>query len=254
MDRNTRAGFDKNINSFSPEGRLYQIEYAIKSSKNSGTTCIAIKGRNTVCMIEENKKSLYQTTVELDSISFKLNNFLGCVCSGIPGDLSYLKSEIIQEYCSFYEKNGFDITIEHLTNLMAIKNQVLTQQSFTRILAVNTIFFGIDNETGPVVLKLDPSGYFSSCSISVIGEKENEFKSYILKNNFFPDIKFYDYEKTVTFTISLLQHVLKNDLKAIDMKITVISEEKKFQILSLKEIYYYLERLKKINQNIKSDN
>ena len=75
-----------------------------------------------------------------------------------------------------------------------------------------------------------------------------------MKNNFFPDIKFYDYEKTVTFTISLLQHVLKNDLKAIDMKITVISEEKKFQILSLNEIDYYLERLKKINQNIKSDN
>jgi 20S proteasome subunit alpha 1 len=169
------------------------------------------------------------------------------VCSGIPGDLSYLKSEIIQEYCSFYEKNGFDIAIEHLTNLIAIKNQVLTQQSFTRILAVNTIFFGIDIETGPVVLKLDPSGYFSSCSISVIGEKENEFKSYILKNNFFPEIKFYDYEKTVTFTISLFQHVLKNDLKAIDMKITVISGKKKFQILSLNEIDYYLDRLKKIN-------
>ena len=251
MDQNSRFFYDKNINSFSPEGRLYQVEYAMKAADVNGATCLAARGLNTICVIEEKENKFLNSTTPSDSVSLKLNESIGCVCSGISGDLKFQISEIIKEYCDFYDKHGFEISLEQLANFISIKNQVLTQQSFTRLSGIKTIFFGIDNEIGPLLLKMDSSGIFSSHQVCCIGEKSVDFKVHIQKNNFFAEFKYYGYEKTVALTISLIQHVLKNDLKATDLKITVISKGKKFQILTLNEIDNYLEKLKKINQNIK---
>lgn len=251
MERGSKSIFDKNINSFSPEGRLYQVEYALRASNISGATCIASKGLNTICIIEEKEKNFLQNLSEVDSLSIQLNSFLGCVCSGMSGDLGYLISEIIREFCNFYERNGFEMTVEQLANSISLKNQVLTQQSFTRLLGVKVIFFGIDKETGPSIVRLDPSGYISTHSICAIGGGGDDFKAYIQKNNLPSEIKFYDYERTVTFTISLLNHVLQNDLKAINLKISIISEKRVFQVLTLKQIDFFLEKLKKINQIVK---
>jgi 20S proteasome subunit alpha 1 len=250
MEKISRFFYDKNINSFSPEGRLYQVEYAIKGSDVTGSTCIVTKGLNTVCLVEEKKEGLVNTTSQVDSISYKLSNYIGCVCSGVAGDLKNQVSEIVQEFCNHYEKNGFEISIEQLANSIAIKTQILTQQSFSRLPAIKTIFFGIDRETGPLIIKMDPTGYFSSHSFCAIGEKSYNFMLFTQKNRSLSEIKKYNYEKTVIITISFLQNVLKNDLKAIDLKITVISGKNGHQILSFNEIDNYLEKLKKINQII----
>ena len=131
-----------------------------------------------------------------------------------------------------------------------MKNQVLTQQAFTRIPAVKTIFFGIDNEVGPLLLKMDPSGYFSSYSSCAIGEKAKDFIEYIQKNDISSETKYFSREKTILNTLSLLEHVLKTDLKATHVKISVVSIKNKIQTLSLLEIDNYLEKLKKLNQII----
>ena len=70
MEKNSKFVFDKNINSFSPEGRLYQVEYSIKASEISGSTCIATKGFDTICVIEDKKKNSGDETITGDSISF----------------------------------------------------------------------------------------------------------------------------------------------------------------------------------------
>ena len=109
MEKNSKFAFDKNINSFSPEGRLYQVEYSIKAAEISGSTCIVTKGFDTICVIEDKKRNSGDETIIGDSISFGINNYSGCVCSGFPGDLNFLKSEIIEVFCQFYQKNGFEI-------------------------------------------------------------------------------------------------------------------------------------------------
>lgn len=250
MEKNLKFSFDKNINSFSPEGRLYQVEYSIKAAEISGATCIAIKGFDTICVVEDKKRNSGDETLINDSISFKISNNTACVCSGIPGDLNFFKSEIIEEFCKFYQRNGFEISVDQLANALSMKNQALTQQAFTRIPAVKTILFGIDKEIGPLLLKIDPSGYFSYHSSCAIGEKANEFIGYIQKNNISTEIKYFSREKTIINTISFLEHVLKTDLKAIEMQISVVSVGNKIQVLTLTEIDNYLEKLKKINQII----
>ena len=81
--------YDRAITVFSPDGRLFQVEYAREAVKR-GTTTVGVKFKNGVVLIVD--KRLSSKLIEADSIEkiFKIDGHVGCATSGLVADLSLI--------------------------------------------------------------------------------------------------------------------------------------------------------------------
>lgn len=79
MDRRS-SGYDRNITVFSPEGRLYQIEYAFNAVKSFGQLIVGMKGTNIAVAISQ--KKITDNTIDIRSVNKSLQNYRSCgVCN-----------------------------------------------------------------------------------------------------------------------------------------------------------------------------
>ncbi|KAK4383042.1 Proteasome subunit alpha type-6 [Sesamum angolense] len=83
MSRGSGGGYDRHITIFSPEGRLYQVEYAFKAVKAAGITSIGVRGADSVCVVTQKKvpdKLLDQTSI---THLFPITKYLGLLATGM---------------------------------------------------------------------------------------------------------------------------------------------------------------------------
>ena len=172
MSRASSAGYDRHITIFSPEGRLYQIEYAFKAVKLDGLTSIGIKGKDSVVVVTQ--KKIQDKLIDPNSVTrmFKVSDKIGCVMTGLIGkkllynimlflaDAKSLIQRIRQESATFKYKNGYDIPVQHLAKRVADVAQVYTQHAFMRALGVVVMLIAYDDEKGPQLYRCDPAGHF----------------------------------------------------------------------------------------------
>lgn len=81
----TRSEYDRGVNTFSPEGRLFQVEYAIEAIK-LGSTSVGIHTREGVVLAVE--KRLTSPLLEPTSVEklLEIDSHIGCAVSGLTAD------------------------------------------------------------------------------------------------------------------------------------------------------------------------
>ena len=88
----SKEQYDRGVNTFSPEGRIYQIEYAFKAAQGFGQTSIAIRGKDSVVVCTEKKVPDAMICPESVSHVFNIADDIGAVIVGNMNDARYVVS------------------------------------------------------------------------------------------------------------------------------------------------------------------
>lgn len=244
MSRGSSAGYDRHITIFSPEGRLYQVEYAFKAVKAPGITSVAVRGVDSVCAVTQKKvpdKLIDPTSV---TSMYRLSDNHGCVATGVVTDARAMVQRTRNEAAEFMFEYAYEVPVEYLAKRVADENQIYTQHAYMRPLGVAMTLIGMDEEKGPSLFKCDPAGYFVGYKACAAGAKEQEAGNF-LANKF----KVKEGEKevelseadTIQTAIACLQSVLSADFKPAEIEVAVVSKSKPtFHLLGLDEIETHL--------------
>eukprot|EP01132_Coremiostelium_polycephalum_P007672 gene7672-9439_t len=241
MSRAGTAGYDMSI-IFSPQGKLYQVEYAFKAVKTGGLTSIGIRGKDTVVVATQ--KKIPDKLIDPKSITslYKLTEYIGCVQTGIVPDAKSQVNRAIVEAAQFHYKFGYHMPPNVLAKRIADISQLSTQHLSHRPLGVSMILIGIDDELGPQLYKMDPSGAYFGYKATGAGEKEQEATNFLEKK--FKSNPQLSQDETIQLAISTLQNVLGADLKASDIEIGMCTvNNRKFTILTEEDIDNHLTKL-----------
>jgi len=239
MSRGTSAGYDRHITIFSPQGRLYQVEYAFKASKVGALTSIGVRGADSCCVVTQKKvpdKLLDPTSV---THLFKVTDTVGACCTGLVADARNQMTRCRYEAAEFKYKHGYDSPVEYVCKRAANVAQVYTQHAFMRALGVVTMFIAIDPINGPQLFRVDPAGHCTGYLACAAGQKEQEANNLLEKKiKAKPNMS---YKDTVETAIIALQTVLGADLKQKDLEVGVVTAASpKFRTLSEEEIEAHL--------------
>jgi len=239
MSRGSSAGYDRHITIFSPEGRLYQVEYAFKAVRLPGVTSIGVRGVDCAVLVTQKKvpdKLLDPTSVTHLS---KVTERIGAVATGLVADG---KSQVIRarhEAAEFAYTNGYEVPVDYMAQRVADVAQIYTQHAFMRALGIVTMFVGIDDSKGPQLFRCDPAGHylgFRACSAGAKEQEANNLLEKKLKNN--PNLTT---KQAVELAIMTLQTVVGSDLKSTDLEVGLVTTANpKFTVLTENEIDSHL--------------
>jgi 20S proteasome subunit alpha 6 len=225
MNRNT---YDGDITTWSPEGRLFQAEYAMEAVKQ-GSATVALKSKTHVVLA-----AVKRAQSELSSFQekiFKIDDHCGMSVSGLVTDGRYL-AKFMRGTCMDHRyMNDEDQPVSRLAEMVGSKYQQHTRHGGLRPFGVGLFLAGHD-DSGPHLMQMVPSGDVFAWKATAMGARSQAARTYLEKNfEAFPDCTL---DQLVQHSLLALQSTTGSDganLTDVNTTLAVVGVDRGFEIV-----------------------
>ena len=222
-------GYDMTPTMYSPDGRIYQVEYAIETVKR-GAIAIGFQAKDGVIVAVEEKSRDLQVE-DITQKIFQVDDHIGIAAAGYIPD-----ARILVDSARFFSQSNkltYDesVEIETVAKHLADQSHQFTQYSGVRPFGVALIIAGIDRK-GTRIFVTDPSGTYVPYAAVAIGGNSDEVTDFLEKNY----KKEMSMDDAMSMAISAIN--LKSDEKGVKhiRMARIKSDTKQFEKISIDEM------------------
>ncbi|MHC1624405.1 MAG: archaeal proteasome endopeptidase complex subunit alpha [Methermicoccaceae archaeon] len=233
------GGYDRAITVFSPDGRLFQVEYAREAVKR-GTTAVGLKSTEGVALLVD--KRITSRLLEVDSVEkiFQIDEHIGAATSGLVADARVLIDKARVEAQIHRVTYDEKIDVETLAKRVCDHKQTYTQYGGVRPYGTSLLIAGIDEDRAGHVFETDPSGALLEYKATAIGSKRGVVME-IFEEKYDENINMKD---AILLGLEGLYRATEGKFEAATIEAAVVElDGVKFRKLSKQEVENYVEEV-----------
>jgi len=229
-----QQAYDRAITVFSPDGRLFQVEYAKEAVKRGATAIGMVFDGGVLLMAYKNAPSRLLVPESMRKI-FEIDKHIAATASGLIADARRLvdlaRLESQRHRLAYSEAASVEAITKELCDLM----QVYTQYGGIRPFGVSLLVAGVDTE--PRLYEAEPSGALTGYLADAVGSGKKEVEEFFEKE-YKPNMA---QDEAVALAIKALKKSGDLQIKAETLEIAIATMKKKeFSVLSQKEVEKYI--------------
>lgn len=230
--------YSSDVNTYSQNGRIIQVEYAMKAC-NLGTTTIGIKLKDCVVLVSEKKLlSTLQNPVSIKK-HFKIYDTILAGISGVSGDaptiINRCRSICLNHEKIFGEQIGVEKLMEDICNLaLKFGEEKMERKIFSRPFGVSLLTAAFENGE-PRLFSIDPSGSYLEYQARAIGAASEVVES-ILEGDY---ENYEGREQGIPKILGVLKGVMREKLNEYNADVSIVSKDG-VEMLTPEQIKQYI--------------
>lgn len=234
MQGNDQQAYDRGTSLFSPDGRIYQVEYAREAVKRGGASVGIRTADGVVFAAQSRARSKLMETGSIEKLH-KFDEHVGGASAGHVADarklIDFARERAQVNRLRFEEPVGVETLAKEITDHI----QESTQIGGTRPYGAALLIGGVDDDGEPRLFETDPSGTPHEWAATAIGGGHDEIRSYLEDH--------YDTDLNIETGIDLALEALLQDeeLSSEEISLVTITSEEGYRTFSQEEIADALE-------------
>lgn len=223
-----KSEYDRGVNTFSPAGRLFQVEYALEAIK-LGSTAIGIRTNEGVVLAVE--KRLTSPLIDPSSIEkiLEIDTHMGCAMSGLTADartlVDHARVEAQNHWFTYNERMPVESNVHSISDLAldfsVTDRKDKDRKTMSRPFGVALLVAGVDPIDGPSLWNTEPSGTYTKYQACAIGSAQ-EGATNLLQEQYNKDMTLADAE---ILGLTVLRQVMEEKLTSTNIEVSVVKKE-----------------------------